>query len=83
MCLVSQRQKLVKLTNSAQLGWKGVQKYEAHSIAEDNDDRKRMLKAERSAKKKGPRPKKVNREGSLDRHCISGSAGTDNTSKEE
>ena len=36
--ILSHRQKLVKLADSSEHGWKVVQEYEAHPLAEDSDD---------------------------------------------
>jgi hypothetical protein len=50
--LIAHRQKLVKLADSSELGWKVVQEYETHALAEDSDDEKRILKAEARAGQK-------------------------------
>ena len=40
--LLSHRQKLVKLADSSEQGWKVVQEYEANPLAEDSDDEKKI-----------------------------------------
>ena len=46
------RQKLIKLANSSKLGWKVVQEYESHLLADDSDDEKRMYRATARATRK-------------------------------
>ena len=46
MDIVSHRQKLIKLADSSKHGWKIVEQYEAHQLADDSDDEKRIHKAE-------------------------------------
>jgi hypothetical protein len=52
--IVQERQKMIKLADSSDLGWKVVQEYESNPIADDSEDEKRMnralSKAERKAK---------------------------------
>jgi Tfp pilus assembly PilM family ATPase len=50
--LVCHRQKLVKLADSSQLGWKWVQKYESNPLAEDSEDEKKIFKPEARAERK-------------------------------
>ena len=72
ICLVQERQKMIKLADSSDLGWKVVQEYESNPIADDSEDEKRMnralSKAERKAKsekaKKRPRTAPYNKERS-------------------
>lgn len=42
MELVKNRQKIIKLADSSQLGWKVVKEYETNPIATDSDDEKKM-----------------------------------------
>lgn len=42
MELVKNRQKIIKLADSSQLGWKVVKEYETNPIAADSDDEKKM-----------------------------------------
>ena len=49
--LVSQRQKAVKLADRSEFGWKLVKNYEADELADDEDDEKRINKAEKAAEK--------------------------------
>jgi hypothetical protein len=36
--MMARRQKLIKLADSAELGWRVVQEYEANPLASDSDD---------------------------------------------
>ena len=44
--LVNHRQKLIKIADSSQLGLKVVQKYVANHLADDSDDKKKIITAE-------------------------------------
>lgn len=46
------RNKLIKLADMSESGWAVVSEYEAHQLASDSDDEKRILKAESRANKK-------------------------------
>ena len=46
MDIVQHRQKLIKLADSSKHRWKVVEQYEAHQLAENSDDEKRIYKAE-------------------------------------
>ena len=67
MDIVSHRQKLIKLADSSKHGWKIVEQYEAHQLADDSDDEKRIHKAEarcdkivkEEASEKGPGSTKI------------------------
>ncbi|XP_060591296.1 uncharacterized protein LOC132746234 [Ruditapes philippinarum] len=50
--LVAHRQKLIRLADSSDLGWRLVTEYEANPLADDSDDERRMLKAETRASRK-------------------------------
>ena len=50
--LLTNRQKLVKLADMSDNGWRVVQEYETHQLASDSDDEKRIIKAEARAAKK-------------------------------
>ena len=52
MELVRERQKLIKLADSSELGWKVVQEYVANPIAEDSEDEKKMMRAQSRAERK-------------------------------
>nr|XP_022342549.1 uncharacterized protein LOC111136182 [Crassostrea virginica] len=52
MELVKNRQKLIKLADSSQLGWKVVKEYESNPIAEDSDDEKKIYRAQMRAERK-------------------------------
>ncbi|VDI59227.1 Hypothetical predicted protein [Mytilus galloprovincialis] len=70
--LVQERQKLIKLADSSELGWRVVQEYITNPIADDSEDEKRMnraqSRAERKSKaekaKKRPRPVPYNKDRS-------------------
>jgi hypothetical protein len=51
--LINQRQKLVKLADSSELGWRVVNEYTQHQLASDSDDGKKMYKAEARPVDKG------------------------------
>ncbi|MCG8049359.1 MAG: zinc finger domain-containing protein [Candidatus Thiodiazotropha endolucinida] len=50
--ILNHRQKLVKLADSSELGWRVVQEYEAHPLASDEEDEKRMYRAAARATRK-------------------------------
>jgi hypothetical protein len=50
--LLNQRQKLVKLADSSELGWKVVNEYTQHQLASDSEDEKKIYKAEARAVRK-------------------------------
>ena len=59
--LVSSRQKLIRLADRSELGWLVVKEYSKDKLAEDSEDEKRILAAERRAsakKKKVVKPRK-------------------------
>ena len=43
--IVQERQKMIKLADTSDLGWKFVQEYERNSIAYDSEDEKRTNRA--------------------------------------
>ena len=49
MCLLEERQKMIRLADSSEYGWNIANKYEVDKLAEDSDDEKR-IKAEKAAK---------------------------------
>lgn len=53
--LLERRQKLIKLANRSEYGWRTVEEYEEDDLAKDSDDEKRIAKAEYRAKKKQKR----------------------------
>ncbi|XP_060571244.1 uncharacterized protein LOC132729490 [Ruditapes philippinarum] len=59
--LLQHRQKMIKLADASDLGWKVVSEYETNPLASDSDDEKRMYKAEARAnmKARADRTKKV------------------------
>ena len=50
--LLNHRQKLIKLADSSDMGWKVVKEYEANPLASDSEDEKRINKAKVRAVKK-------------------------------
>lgn len=56
--LVIQHQKHIKLADHSEHSWKVVQEYEMDDLANDSDDKKRIIKAEKAAEKKAALVKK-------------------------
>ena len=52
MELIKERQKMIKLADSNELGWRVVNEYVTNPIADDSDDEKRMARAQAKAEKK-------------------------------
>lgn len=50
--LLNYRQKLVKMADSSEFGWKVVQEYTANPLADDSDDDKKILRAQSRAERK-------------------------------
>ena len=46
MNLVTHRQKLIKLADRSEHGWRVVKEYESDSLAKNEDDEKRIMKAQ-------------------------------------
>ena len=46
------RQKLIRLADSSDSGWRVVHEYEAHPLAEDSDDEKKIYRAQQKADRK-------------------------------
>jgi len=53
--LVKERQKLILLADKSQYGWKTVQEYLQHELADDSDDEKKIYRAEARAAKSSKR----------------------------
>ncbi|KAJ8317960.1 LOW QUALITY PROTEIN: hypothetical protein KUTeg_003051 [Tegillarca granosa] len=49
---LKQRQKLIKLADSSQLGWLTAEEYSLNAISEDSDDEKKIQRAENAALRK-------------------------------
>ncbi|KAK3083399.1 hypothetical protein FSP39_021737 [Pinctada imbricata] len=58
--IVKQRQILVKLADSSELGWKVVQEYQSNPLTKDSDDEKKMIKAQHRAESKA-KPERIKR----------------------
>ena len=52
MTLLTHRQKLIKIADSSELGWRVVQDYESNPLADDSEDEKKLYKAEYRAERK-------------------------------
>ena len=50
--LVNYRQKLVKMADSSELGWRVVQEYTSNPLADDSEDDKKILRAQNRAERK-------------------------------
>ena len=50
--LIAKRQKVIKLADKSEFGWETVNEYLADDLASDDEDAKRIKKAERSAARK-------------------------------
>ena len=50
--LLADRQKLILLADSSELGWRVVDEYESHEIAENSDDEKKIRRATFQAERK-------------------------------
>ena len=47
--LISNRQKVIRLADSSELGWSVVKEYQSNPLASDSEDEKRMMQAEARA----------------------------------
>ena len=52
MSLLNNRQKIIKIADSSDLGWRVVQEYEANPLADDSEDERKLLNAESRAERK-------------------------------
>ena len=52
MSLLDYRQKIIKIADSSDLGWRVVQEYEANPLADDSEDERKLFKAESRAERK-------------------------------
>ena len=67
--LISQRQKLIRLADRSDYGWDTVHEYEKDELAEDDDDAKRLEKAEKAAEQKAFKKRRAaNRGGGRGRY---------------
>ena len=58
MKLIEYRQKLIKMADSSELGWRTVNEYQANVIADDSDDKNKIWKAESRAQRKAKQQSK-------------------------
>ena len=67
--MLSYQQKLIKMADSSEYGWKVVKEYESNPLAEDSEDEKTMYKAEARANQniRAERAKKSKRTGPYSR----------------
>ncbi|CAC5419412.1 unnamed protein product [Mytilus coruscus] len=56
--ILNHRQKLIKLADQSENGWRTVTEYETHSLADDSGDEKRIIRAENKASRKMKSDKK-------------------------
>ena len=52
MDLINHREKLIRLADSSDSGWRVVNEYEAHPLADDSDDEKKIYRAQMKADRK-------------------------------
>lgn len=57
--LLASRQKLIKIADRSEFGWKVVAEYEADELASDSEDEKKLEKAERNAERKATKKRKA------------------------
>ena len=50
--LVINRQKLIKIADSSEFGWRTVMEYQTNAIADNSEDERKIWKAETRAQKK-------------------------------
>lgn len=60
--MIAERQKLIKIADRSDQGWKTADEYERDPVASDSDDEKRIRKAETAAEKKASR-ERLKRQG--------------------
>ena len=58
MDLMKNRQKLIKLADSSDAGWRVVDEYVSNPLSEDSDDEKKIYKAQTRAESKLKKKKK-------------------------
>ena len=57
--LLATRQKLIKIADRSELGWKVVEEYEADELASGSEDEKKLERAERTAERKAVKRRKA------------------------
>ncbi|MCG8430687.1 MAG: hypothetical protein MJA29_05915, partial [Candidatus Omnitrophica bacterium] len=63
VCEINQRQKLILIADSSELGWKTVGEYVANPLADDSDDEQKLIKAENRAARKAKAEKERKKVG--------------------
>ena len=53
------RQKLIKIADHSELGWRMVAKYEADKLASNSEDEKKLEEAKKSAERKAVKRRKA------------------------
>ncbi len=77
-CTLQKRQKLIRMADRSELGWMVVSEYEEDELADDEDDAKRMAKAQKDAEKKfeAVLAKKKRKVANSNRLQVAGSSGS-------
>ena len=57
--LLTTRQKLIRIADRSELGWKVVEEYEADELASGSEDEKKLERAERTAERKAVKKRKA------------------------
>ncbi|CAG2189976.1 unnamed protein product [Mytilus edulis] len=65
--LVKERQKLIKMADFSELGWKVVSEYVTNTIADDSEDEKKIIRAQNRAerKQKAEKSRKLSQENTI------------------
>ena len=64
--LISHRQKLVRLADREEQGWRFVSEYEKDKLADNSDDEKQIVRARRAVNSKFPKPRVQRRQSRRD-----------------
>eukprot|EP00731_Ephydatia_muelleri_P024214 Em0016g485a len=56
--LLLNRQKMIKLADRSELGWSVVEEYKADELADNSEDEKKIVRAEKEAERKALKRKK-------------------------
>ena len=55
--IIGHRQKLIRIADDSEMGWRTVKEYDINPLVEDSDDEKRLLRAESRANRKAKQQK--------------------------